>query len=148
VALTPEEARFLDQQRVGRLATVDRGGQPNIVPVCFALVDGAIYSAMDEKPKRVPPTRLRRIQNIQERPEVSLLVDRYDEDWTRLAWLQIHGVATLVSHLDERSRAIAALRARYPQYQTMDLESRPLIRIQPGRITSWCATPNGMMAGD
>jgi len=138
--LTPEQTDFLESQRVARLATVDERGRPHAVPVCFALLDGAIYTPIDEKPKRDSSRPLRRIRNIMANPEVCLVVDRYEEDWTRLAWLQVRGAAALVNDAAERSRASASLRARYPQYRAMDLESRALIRISPERIVGWAAT--------
>jgi PPOX class probable F420-dependent enzyme len=132
------EADFLAAARVGRLATVDAAGAPHAVPICFALLDGRIYSPLDEKPKRVAVTRLQRVRNILAHPEVCLVVDRYSEEWTELAWVQVRGVAGLVEPGDgEHARAVAALRLRYPQYRAMRLEERPLIRIEPRRILSW-----------
>ena len=139
--LTAEQEQFLGLRRVAHLATVDATGKPHIVPVCFACVDGAIYTAVDEKPKRVDakrdPRALRRVRNILARPDVCLLVDRYEEDWTKLAWLQVRGVAALVTDGAGRRRAIAALRDRYPQYQGMELESAPLIRVTPIQVVTW-----------
>ena len=138
--MTPEQIAFLERQRVARLATVDEQGRPHALPVCFAVLDGALYTPIDEKPKRGDPRALRRVRNILARPEVCLVADHYDEDWTRLAWLQVRGKAALVDDPDERARALAALRARYQQYRPMDLESRPLIKIAPERIVAWAAT--------
>ncbi len=138
---SPEQTAFLLAHRVGHLATVDVRGQPHNVPVCFALLDGRIYIAIDEKPKRVAPERLRRVRNVQANPAVCLVVDDYDEDWSRLAWLQVRGQATLVEDPAERAAALAALRARYPQYRAMALEARPLLRITPQRWVDWRATP-------
>jgi PPOX class probable F420-dependent enzyme len=137
--MTPSERLFLETARVGHLATVDRLGRPHVVPVCYALLDGALYTPLDEKPKRSDPGELRRVRNIAANPAVCLTVDRYDEDWARLAWLQVRGRAGLVEAPAERERAIAALRARYPQYKSMALESRPLIRIDPTRLVAWSA---------
>jgi PPOX class probable F420-dependent enzyme len=95
---------------------------------------------VDEKPKRASPSSLRRIRNILAHPAVCLVADHYDDDWTRLAWLQVRGVAALVDDPDERARALAVLRERYPQYRAMDLESRPLIRITPKQVRWWAAT--------
>jgi PPOX class probable F420-dependent enzyme len=143
--LTQEQERFLARQRVAHLATVDAAGNPHVVPICFAWLDGAVYTAIDEKPKRVDaasdPRALRRVRNILGHPNVCLVVDRYDEDWTKLAWLQVRGVATLVTAGTEHERASAALRDRYPQYQVMDLESAPLIRVMPVQIVAWQAAP-------
>lgn len=132
---------FLDSQRVARLATVDEAGTPHVVPICFAYGDGAIYTVIDEKPKTVTGAELRRVRNIVARPDVCLLVDRYEEDWTRLAWLQVRGRASLVTDADEQRTALALLRGRYPQYERMSLETSVLIRIIPGRVVEWAATP-------
>jgi PPOX class probable F420-dependent enzyme len=140
--MTPEQQRLLDTQRVARLATVDERGRPHAVPVCFVLLDGRIYTPIDEKPKRDPARPLRRLSNIEANPHVCLVVDRYDEDWSRLAWLQVRGTAKVVDDPDERGRAIVALRAKYDQYRAMALEARPLIRIDPARVVGWRASPD------
>jgi PPOX class probable F420-dependent enzyme len=138
--MTPDERRFLGQQRVARLATVDEAGRPHVVPVCFALCGGALYVAIDEKPKRGDPQRLRRLRNIAVQPHVCLVADHYEEDWQRLRWVQVRGRAALVADAAEREAALAALRAKYPQYRAMALEARPLLRITPDRVVSWTAT--------
>ena len=138
-SLSPEAAAFLEQQRVARLATVDERGQPHAVPICFAVLDGCIYTAIDQKPKRGKPQALRRIQNILANPRVCLVADRYAEDWSQLAWLQVRGAASLVDDPELRPRVLAALRQRYPQYAHMDLENAPIIRIEPHRAVSWNA---------
>lgn len=137
--LTSEQERFVSRQRVARLATADASGQPHLVPVCFAYVQGRFYMAVDEKPKR--SLRLKRLRNIQENPKVALLFDQYDEDWSRLAWLMVQGRATLLLGGDEHSHALAALRSRYPQYWAMALEERPVVRIEPERVLVWQARP-------
>jgi PPOX class probable F420-dependent enzyme len=135
--LTPQQVLFIERQRVAYLATTDVTGQPHVLPVCFAVAGGAIYTAIDEKPKRVAAASLRRVRNILARPQVCLVWDHYEEDWTRLAWLQVRGTASLVEAAAEQTAALAALRDRYPQYRTMDLERRPLIRVTPTRVRSW-----------
>ncbi|MEA2597473.1 MAG: hypothetical protein QOF01_3942 [Thermomicrobiales bacterium] len=141
-APTVEELAFLRERRVGRLATADAAGSPAVVPVCFAVVEGeqgpAIVSALDEKPKRVPVERLRRVRHILENPEVALVVDDYVEDWRRLAFVQVRGRARLVEPGEPGfAEAIATLRERYPQYQSMAIEERPLIRIEELTGSSW-----------
>ncbi len=139
--LRPEDVAFLEAHRVAYLATVDEAGDPHIVPVCFAYSGGALYMPIDEKPKRADPLNLRRVRNILGNPRVCFTVDTYDEDWTRLAWLQVRGTASLATRARERGPALNALRARYPQYESMDLEFRPLIRVTPHRVTRWAAAP-------
>jgi coenzyme F420-0:L-glutamate ligase/coenzyme F420-1:gamma-L-glutamate ligase len=146
VRLTPDEAVFLRGERVARLATVGLDGMPHLVPVCFeAAIDAGIltvlYIALDEKPKRVAPGQLKRVRNLVANPAVSLLVDRYDDgDWGRLAFLRVDGRATILDPgAPGHAPALAALRAKYPQYRTMALEERPIIRIAPLATRSWGA---------
>ncbi|MFN8559572.1 MAG: pyridoxamine 5'-phosphate oxidase family protein [Dehalococcoidia bacterium] len=86
---------------------------------------------------------MRRLRNIAANPAVCLVVDDYDEDWRRLAWLQVRGEAALVQEHDERDRALAALRRRYPQYREMALEGRPLLRVTATRVVGWRADGRG-----
>jgi PPOX class probable F420-dependent enzyme len=136
--LTSTELAFLTEARTATLATIDDGGLPRLVPICFVVTEAprlVVYSPLDEKPKRVPDAHdLARVRDILERSEVALLVDRWSEDWSRLGWLRLRGIADLVEPDDavaggEHRAAVAALRRKYPQYATHDLEERPLIRI-------------------
>jgi PPOX class probable F420-dependent enzyme len=122
---------------VAHLATADATGAPHVVPVCFALLDQTLYIAIDEKPKTGDPRALRRLRNIEANPRVALVVDEYDEDWSRLGFVLLRGVARLTDDGVERTRALAALRARYPQYVSMALEARPLVAIDIRRVSSW-----------
>ena len=132
---------FIRDRRVAHLATADASGRPSVVPVCYALLelDGApaVAIAIDEKPKG-NPRQLRRVRNIQERPEVSLVVDDYAEDWSALAWVLVRGAAGLIgpSH-PGHAPAIAALRQKYPQYASMRLEDVPVILIRDLATSSW-----------
>lgn len=133
-------AKRLAQARVARLATVDLKGRPHVVPVCFAYHAGVFYTAVDQKPKRAPPERLARLQNIRSTPHVALLIDTYEDDWTRLWYVLVRGKAKLVrnSARDERSLAVRRLRAKYPQYaRGMLADDAPIIRISSERVTSW-----------
>jgi PPOX class probable F420-dependent enzyme len=132
--------KMLKEARVARLATLDAKNRPHIVPVCFAYDGKLFYTALDQKPKRVPPERLARLQNIRAVPRVALLIDKYDEDWTQLWYVLIRGKATLIpkSAHEEHAWAIRKLRAKYPQYtQDMLAHDAPVIRITPERTTSW-----------
>lgn len=135
------ERAFIEEARVARLATIGRDGVPSIVPICFALIGDdvpAIVSVLDEKPKHVPDRELARVRNIRRDPRVRLLVDRYGEDWSRLAFVQLAGVARIVEPTEgDHAEAIAALRARYPQYRKMAIESRAVIVIEHLRTRSW-----------
>jgi PPOX class probable F420-dependent enzyme len=101
--------------RVARLATVDPDGRPHLVPIVFALDGDTLYSAVDRKPKR--STTLRRIENARARPDVTVLVDHYEDDWSRLWWIRLRGRARVLDDGDERERALELLAAKYPQYR-------------------------------
>jgi PPOX class probable F420-dependent enzyme len=123
---------------VARLATADADGRPHVVPVCYAFDGARFFIALDEKPKRVEATALRRVRNILARPDADLLIDRYDDDWSRLGYVLAHTRATLLaSGAPEHSHGVAALRERYPQYRSMALEERPLIALEPQRFSVW-----------
>ena len=98
--------------RVARLATVDAHGRPHLVPIAFALVGGTLYSAVDAKPKR--SRTLRRIENARRRPDVTVLIDHYDDDWTRLWWVRLHGKARVLDGGEEAAHALAQLTGRSP----------------------------------
>jgi len=132
--------RILKGARVARLATVDGRSRPHIVPVCFAYDGKLFYTAVDQKPKRVPRERLARLQNIRAMPRVALLVDEYDEDWTQLWFILVRGTARLIpdSAHQERAWAIGKLKAKYAQYtRGMLADDAPIIRITPDRTTYW-----------
>ncbi len=113
--LTREEARFVSAARVAHLGTASDTGRPNVVPVCFALLNGRIYVGLDSKPKSVSHLRLRRVRNIRVNPRVSFVADRYYENWSRLGYVMIAANATLDMPEAERGDAIGVLRAKYPQ---------------------------------
>ena len=127
----------MDAQRIGRLATADAEGTPHVVPACYALDDHRIYSALDLKPKRVSWQRLKRVRNIEVNPRVALVVDRYSEDWSQLAYVLIRGVADIVETGEEQECAVSLLHDRYPQYDALLAEDCPVLRITPDRVVSW-----------
>ncbi len=137
-SLTDREATFAQRQRVAHLATSDAEGHPSVVPVCYAFDGQRFYTPLDEKPKSVEATHLRRVQNIEARGEASLVIDIYDDDWSRLGYLLISGHAALLApDAPDHHRAIELLRARYPQYVGMRLEDQLIIALDPDRVTSW-----------
>src|SRR6267378_6813414 len=101
---------------VARLATIGPDGRPHIVPITFASADGSLYFAVDHKPKRTQ--NLQRLRNIARNPAVSVLVDHYEDDWTKLWWVRIDGSARIVIDGSEFDRAIALLSERYTQYRS------------------------------
>ena len=123
---------------MARLATADAAGHPHVVPVCFARVGTTLYVPIDAKPKRAHPRSLRRLRNLRERSEATLLLDHYDEDWSRLRWLMIRG-RTLILEPDDSGRreALAALEQRYSQYATMRLAALnlPVISLIPTHVS-------------
>ena len=146
--LTPGQRAFLAGSRRATLATLPAHGPARLVPICFALGpdDDAghpiVFTPIDEKPKRIHDAReLARVRDIGARPTVSLLVDRWDEDWSRLAWLRLGGTASLLEprspDAGEHALAVTLLRARYPQYLTHALDALPVIRIRVDRAVGW-----------
>jgi PPOX class probable F420-dependent enzyme len=134
--LTDQDRRFLDEQPVARLATADASGAPHVLPICFVVLGDTLYLTIDEKPKR-DPRRLKRLRNIAENSKVAVVVDRYDDDWSRLAWVMLRGDAEILDGGAEHARAQAALVARYPQYQRMNLAELPVIAMRIARATRW-----------
>ena len=125
------------RSRVARLATLDADGRPHLVPIVFALVDETLYSAVDAKPKR--SRTLRRIENARERPDVTVLVDHYDDaDWTRLWWVRIRGLARVLEGGGEAAAAIEALTAKYPQYRD-EPPGSPVLAVDIGDWRTWVA---------
>jgi PPOX class probable F420-dependent enzyme len=143
--LDPRELAFLVAARRAILATIDPKGVPRPVPVCFiveAVADERprLLTPLDDKPKSTADKRaLARVRDIAARPAVSVLIERWDEDWTRLAWLRLYGAATLLEPSEVSRDAVVRLRSKYPQYATHDLESNPMIAIEVERATSWGA---------
>ncbi len=140
--LSDPQLRFLASARTATLATRADGGHARLVPICFVVLHlpaAAIVTPLDEKPKQVAdPRELERVRDILARPEVDLLVDRWSEDWTELAWLRILGRASLVEPgVPEHAAAVRALRAKYAQYAAHHLEERPAIRIDVLGGRSW-----------
>ena len=139
-ALSAEQLAFVNSQRTGRLATADANGEPHVIPVCYACDGSSFYIALDAKPKRVAPRQLKRIRNILENPQVALVIDRYSDDWSQLAYLLVRGTAELIPpDEDEHNRAIALLRQRYAQYQAMPIDEQPMIVIRPASVVAWGA---------
>jgi PPOX class probable F420-dependent enzyme len=130
---------LLRDARVGRLATADAAGRPLVVPVCYVFDDPRLYSAVDAKPKST--RNLRRLRNIADNPHVSLVVDVWDEDWTRLRWVIVEGRAEVLEGGGEFGRAIDLLVAKYPQYRTLPLDrgAGAVVAISPERVLSWQA---------
>jgi PPOX class probable F420-dependent enzyme len=153
--LTAEERRFLAESREAVLATLDPDGLPRLVPICYVIGNAddrlgrpMLYTPIDEKPKAsADPRRLARIRDLLVLPTAVVLVDRWDEDWSRLAWLRVYGRAEILEpqphEVEEHAWAVDALRAKYEQYRAQKLEARPIIRVTLDRARSWGAVDLG-----
>jgi coenzyme F420-0:L-glutamate ligase / coenzyme F420-1:gamma-L-glutamate ligase len=147
--VTESQRGFLAEARSVTMATLAPGGRPRLVPICLAAAPGTdehgrviVYSPIDEKPKAsAEPRKLARLRDMLVLPEVTLLADRWSEDWSELGWLRAYGVGELLepeSHEDgEHAVAVALLREKYPQYLEHALEGRPIIRIALDRVVAW-----------
>ncbi|HLY47496.1 MAG TPA: TIGR03668 family PPOX class F420-dependent oxidoreductase [Stellaceae bacterium] len=134
--LTEPQRLFLEWSRVGHLATADALGAPHLIPVCYALLSVSLYITVDQKPKR-RDRPLKRLRNIRENPRAAFVVDRWDEDWTRLGWVMLRGTAEILDSGPEHDRAQARLAERYPQYRAMQLAGLPVIALRIARATGW-----------
>jgi PPOX class probable F420-dependent enzyme len=126
----------LTRARVARLATTDPDGRPHLVPIVFAIDGDTLYSVVDRKPKR--SRRLRRIENARARPEVTILVDHYEDDWEHLWWIRLRGRARILVEGEERERAIALLTEKYPQYR-IERPDGPVLAVDVTEIRDWSA---------
>jgi PPOX class probable F420-dependent enzyme len=123
---------FVEQARVGHLATSSASAEPHVIPVCYVLLDDTLYSVIDEKPKS--GRRLRRLRNIDETSRASLVVDHYSDDWARLAFVLMHGSASVIP---AEAAILDALREKYPQYRSMSLGDSEMVRLRVERWTAW-----------
>lgn len=131
--------RFIGSHAVARLATADAHGQPHVIPFCYAFDGEHFYFVVDEKPKKQTGRPLKRIRNIQENPQVSLVIDDYTDDWSQLAYVLVLGAAQVVEKETEYETALALLRQRYPQYRAMRLlfPDNAMVRITPQKMVAW-----------
>ena len=128
-------AALLETERVARLALTDDRDRPRVLPITYAIAGGALWSAIDAKPKRTPePARVRWLRR---RPEAAVVVDRYSDDWERLAWVQLLGRVEVIE-LEAGREGLAALEAKYPQYRD-ESPPGPLLRLEVERALSWRA---------
>jgi PPOX class probable F420-dependent enzyme len=130
----PERYASLLRSPRAFLATVGADGSPHLVPVCFTWAGDVIWTAVDGKPKS--GGELQRVRDLEANPNVAFTVDRWDDDWSRLAWLQARGRATILPAGGETDKAHSALLDKYPQYETTPLDG-PVIRIDVDRWVGW-----------
>jgi PPOX class probable F420-dependent enzyme len=130
--------RLVANARVARLATTGADGRPHLVPLCFALEGDVLYSAVDRKPKG--STRLQRLENVRLHPDVTVLVDHYEEDWSRLWWVRLRGTARVLEGGAEHDRALSLLAAKYEQYRA-EPPPGPVIAVAVDEWRGWSAAP-------
>jgi PPOX class probable F420-dependent enzyme len=139
-SLSPAARELLATARTAHLATADQYARPHVVPIVFVWRDPLLYTPLDRKPKREDDWHaLRRVRNIETNGRVAIVVDRYEEDWSRLAWVLIEGVATILESGDERDQAAGWLREKYAQYEAVSLEGRPVVRVAVERSVEWAS---------
>jgi len=143
-SLSAGARELLTTARVAHLATSDQYARPHVVPIVFVWTSDVLYTPLDRKPKRDDDWHaLRRVRNIETNGRVAIVVDRYDEDWSHLAWVMVEGVATILESGDERDAAAARLLAKYAQYETLPLDGRPIVRVEIERANEWSSgTPS------
>ncbi len=130
-----EMRQRVGEARSGVLSTVTAEGRPHAVPCCFVLEGDTVYSAVDAKPKST--LALRRLDNLATNPSACLLVDCYDDDWSKLWWVRGDGTARVLVDGDERDHALELLAAKYPQYR----DTRPPGPVIAINITAWRSWP-------
>ncbi len=137
----PRVRDFIGAARVAHLATASAQAEPHNIPLCFCFEAGRFYFAIDRKPKRHTGAALKRMRNIAHNPRVALVIDHYEEDWSRLAWVLVHGSARIVTDAAEYALAIERLRGKYPGYREMKFEpeENPVVRIEPVKVAVWGA---------
>ena len=124
---------MFEEARVARLGLLDEEDRPRVLPVTFVPFEDALWSAIDHKPKR--PGEPARVRRLRRRPEATLLVDRYYDDWSRLAWVEVRGRVSV----EPLGPALNALAAKYPQYVDEPPQG-PLLRLAPERFACWRAS--------
>jgi len=131
---------FIERARLARLATIDSEFKPHLVPVVFVFDGKHFFIPIDEKRKKITkPAKLKRIKNIQHNPAVALLIDQYNEDWTKLAFVMIQGKALVASKREENTllrQAYEKLMKKYVQYQKVGVGEMCII-ITPMKVVSW-----------
>jgi PPOX class probable F420-dependent enzyme len=137
-SLSAAARELVESARTAHLATADQYARPHVVPIVFVWREPVLYTPLDRKPKRDDDWHLlRRVRNIETNGRVAIVVDRYDEDWSRLAWVLLEGVATILEQGEERDAAAQALREKYTQYESTPLDGRPVVRVTVEHTVEW-----------
>ena len=135
--MTTKEKDFIYNHDVAHLSTVDSEGDPHVVPIVYGFDGKLFYTPVDSKPKKIKVTEIKRVKNIKFNSSVSVVIDDYSENWEKLAWVQIRGVAKLITKGDEFEKGVEIILKKYPQYSKMNLNISMLIVISPDRVLSW-----------
>lgn len=140
-SLSAAARALVNDARVAHLATADQYAIPHVVAIVFVWHEPLLYTPLDRKPKRDEDWHaLRRVRNIETNGKVSVIVDHYEEDWSRLRYVLLEGLATILESGEERDSAASLLLAKYAQYEALSLEGRPIVRIAIERATEWSAS--------
>jgi PPOX class probable F420-dependent enzyme len=141
-SLSDAARELVANARVAHLATSDQYARPHVMPIVFVWRDDVLYTPLDRKPKRDDDWHaLRRVRNIETNGRVAIVVDRYGDDWSHLAWVLLEGVATILESGEERDAAAAHLLAKYSQYERLPLEGRPIVRVGIEHASEWSSEP-------
>ena len=136
--LTTRSFELLTLERVAHLATADQYARPHVVPIVFVYEDPFVYTPIDAKPKSVEDWHdLRRIRNIETNGRASVLIDVYHENWSKIAWVRLDGVADILSKGDHHRHALSVLAGKYKQYEGMPLGDAPVIRVRIEHVSQW-----------
>ncbi|HEV8468518.1 MAG TPA: TIGR03668 family PPOX class F420-dependent oxidoreductase [Candidatus Limnocylindria bacterium] len=139
--LSSRSLELLATSRVAHLATSDQYARPHVVPIVFVYDEPHVFTPIDSKPKSVADWReLRRVRNIETNGRASVVVDRYAEDWTALAWVRLDGTAEILTFGEDHGRALKLLERKYEQYRAMPLGTAPVVRLRVEHATEWSAS--------
>ena len=136
--LTTRSFELLTLERVAHLATADQYARPHVVPIVFVYEHPFIFTPIDAKPKSVEDWHdLRRIQNIETNGRASVLVDVYHENWSKIAWVRLDGIADILTTGEDHGHALNVLAGKYKQYEGMPLGDAPVIRVRIEHVSQW-----------
>jgi nitroimidazol reductase NimA-like FMN-containing flavoprotein (pyridoxamine 5'-phosphate oxidase superfamily) len=132
VRLRKDLAEIVAMERVSRVATVGRGGQPHVVPVCHVADNGRIYFATGRDSLKV--------RHLRANPNLAVIVDVYAEDWNVLRGVLILGSAALIERGSRFRKIRGLLYRKYPQYpkkSAIGERDSVMIEVTPRHVSSW-----------
>jgi PPOX class probable F420-dependent enzyme len=136
--LNQKTRTLISRAKVARLATVDQKSHPYVVPIVFVFHENSFFIPLDEKTKTVNSRKLKRVKNIEKNPNVTLLIDKYQNDWKNLFFLMIHGKAKVIDGKNNKlmDKIHKLLILKYPQYKKIGI-GNSCITINPTKVTFW-----------